>query len=86
MLFGVHYLQDFRELKVWQKSHQMVLSVYRLSQSFPKEERYGLISQLRRSAVSIPATLPKVAVVEQMRILADSFTSRLAQRMKQNIT
>ena len=49
--------KNFQNLVVWQKVHQFVLSVYRYSASFPKNELYGLISQLRRSAVSIPANI-----------------------------
>ena len=47
----------FQDLVVWQKAHQFVLSVYRYSETFPKNEIYGLTSQLRRSAVSIPANI-----------------------------
>jgi four helix bundle protein len=49
--------KHFQDLVVWQKAHQFVLSVYRYSESFPKSELYGLTSQLRRSAVSIPANI-----------------------------
>ena len=47
----------FEELVVWQKAHQFVLAVYRLSQTFPRAEVYGLTSQLRRAAVSIAANI-----------------------------
>ena len=47
----------FQDLVVWRKAHQFVLSMYRFSESFPKNEMYGLTSQLRRSAVSIPANI-----------------------------
>ena len=47
----------FQELIVWQKAHQFVLSSYRYSASFPKTELYGLTSQFRRAAVSIPANV-----------------------------
>jgi len=47
----------FQDLIVWQKAHQFVLSVYHFSETFPKNEIYGLTSQLRRSAVSIPANI-----------------------------
>lgn len=50
-------MQDYRQLKVWEKSHQLVLAVYRLTTSFPKEEKFGLVSQMRRCAVSIPANI-----------------------------
>jgi len=49
--------QRFQDLKVWQKAHQLVLEVYRVTRSFPAEERFGLISQMRRAAVSIPANI-----------------------------
>jgi four helix bundle protein len=50
-------MQDFRNLKVWQKAHVMTLEVYRKTRSFPVDERYGLTSQLRRSCSSMPANL-----------------------------
>ena len=49
--------KHFQELIVWQKAHELVLEIYRLTRKFPKEETYGLISQLRRSAVSVPANI-----------------------------
>ncbi len=49
--------KTFEDLIVWQKAHAFVLSVYRLTQSFPKTETYGLTSQFRRAAVSIPANI-----------------------------
>lgn len=50
-------MKDFRRLEVWEKSHQMVLAVYRATNSFPRSEQYGLTSQIRRSAASIPANI-----------------------------
>jgi four helix bundle protein len=50
-------MKDFRELKVWQKAHELTLTVYKITASFPREELYGLTSQLRRSSSSIPANL-----------------------------
>jgi four helix bundle protein len=50
-------VKDFRDLQVWQKAHQLTLMVYRLTASFPRDERYGLTSQLRRSSSSIAANL-----------------------------
>ncbi|MEM7144252.1 MAG: four helix bundle protein [Verrucomicrobiota bacterium] len=50
-------MKNFRKLKVWQQSHQFVLALYPLTKSFPNDELYGLTSQLRRSAVSIPSNI-----------------------------
>lgn len=49
--------KSFEQLLVWQKAHQFVLGVYRHTESFPKQEIYGLTSQLRRAAVSLPANI-----------------------------
>ena len=49
--------KSFEQLIVWQKAHQFVLAVYRLTENFPRHEIYGLASQLRRAAVSIPANI-----------------------------
>ena len=49
--------KSFQDLIVWQKAHQFVLSVYRASENFPNKEMYGLTSQFRRAAVSIPANI-----------------------------
>ena len=49
--------KTFQDLVVWQKSHRFVLDVYRMTGDFPKSEMYGLTSQLRRAAVSIPANI-----------------------------
>jgi four helix bundle protein len=50
-------LQSFRDLQVWQKAMELTAAVYRLTQRFPREETFGLTSQLRRSAVSIPSNV-----------------------------
>ncbi len=47
----------FHDLIVWEKAHQFVLSIYHLSGNFPKNETYGLTSQIRRAAVSVPANI-----------------------------
>ena len=56
MLKGAR-MQDFKKLRVWEHAHRFALDLYRITQSFPGEERYGLTSQLRRAAVSIPSNL-----------------------------
>jgi len=50
-------MKDFKELHVWQKSHLLTLAVYKTTKSFPRDELYGLISQIRRSAVSVPSNI-----------------------------
>jgi four helix bundle protein len=50
-------MQDFRNLKVWQKGHRVTLDVYAATESFPSREIHGLTSQLRRAAYSIPSNL-----------------------------
>jgi four helix bundle protein len=50
-------MQNYKELKVWEKAHLFTLHVYEVTRLFPREETYGLVSQLRRSAVSIPANI-----------------------------
>ena len=49
--------QSFQDLIVWQKAHEFVLAVYAFTQGFPKNEIYGLTSQFRRAAVSVPANI-----------------------------
>ena len=50
-------IQDYRDLEVWQRGRQLVRTIYHLSAALPAEERYGLISQMRRAVVSIPANI-----------------------------
>jgi len=50
-------LRDFRKQKVWEKSHSLTLEIYKVTENFPKEEIYGLTSQMRRSCCSIPANI-----------------------------
>ena len=50
-------MQNFRQLQVWQKAHQLTLDVYRVTRDFPRDELYGLTAQLRRSSSSITANL-----------------------------
>jgi len=50
-------MKNFKKLKVWQKGIELVVDIYNKSQTFPKEEIYGLTSQIRRSSVSIPSNI-----------------------------
>ena len=54
-------MHKFEDLKIWQKAMDITEKCYKASESFPKEERYGLTSQLRRSAVSIPSNISEGA-------------------------
>ncbi|PLX17150.1 MAG: four helix bundle protein [Salinivirgaceae bacterium] len=49
--------KSFEDLIVWQKSHQLVLEVYKFSESFPKAEMFGITSQIRRSSASVAANI-----------------------------
>jgi len=50
-------MKGFRNLHVWTKSHQLTLDIYKATQQFPKEELFGLVSQLRRASASIPTNI-----------------------------
>ncbi|MBW4518829.1 MAG: four helix bundle protein [Scytolyngbya sp. HA4215-MV1] len=50
-------IERFEQLDVWQEAHQLVLLVYRATGTFPQDEKFGLVSQMRRSAVSVPANI-----------------------------
>lgn len=50
-------MRDFKELKVWEKAHKLVLEVYRITKQFPEDEKYGIISQIRRAVVSVPTNI-----------------------------
>jgi len=50
-------LKNYKELKVWQRSYQLCLEIYKITKRFPNGERYGLTSQIRRAAVSVPSNI-----------------------------
>ena len=50
-------ITNFRQLKVWEKSHNLVLDTYKVTMHYSREEKYGLVSQMRRSAVSVPTNI-----------------------------
>jgi len=68
---GMKTTKTFEDLKVWQKAHQLVIKIYRLSKGFPRDEMFGLTSQLRRAAVSVPANVAegfkRVTVPDKLR-------------------
>jgi len=50
-------MKDFRGLKVWERGHKLTLAIYKITSGFPREEMYGLTSQMRRSCASIPTNI-----------------------------
>ena len=50
-------MKTFKDLKVWQKSHELTLEIYKVTKSFPKEEKFGIVSQIRRASISIPSNI-----------------------------
>jgi four helix bundle protein len=54
---GVAAMKDFRNLTVWEKAHELVLESYKATTNYPRSEMFGLTSQIRRAAVSIPANI-----------------------------
>jgi four helix bundle protein len=50
-------LKNYKELNVWQKTYQLCLNIYKVTKDFPNDERYGLTSQIRRAAVSVPSNI-----------------------------
>src|SRR5712692_3010422 len=54
---GGRLMLHYRDMQVWQRAHQLTLTVYRATRSWPREELYGLTSQVRRSATSVPANV-----------------------------
>src|SRR5208337_3502332 len=50
-------IKGFQDLEVWRKAHKLVLEIYKLTNVFPRGEQFGIVSQLRRAAYSIPANL-----------------------------
>lgn len=50
-------MSDYKKLKVWKDAHQLAIDIYKLSKYFPEEEKYGMISQIKRSACSVPTNI-----------------------------
>ena len=67
-------MQDFRKLNVWEKSHKLTLEIYKVTRSFPKEELFGLTSQIRRSTSSIPTKIVEGCVNKHKKIFQDICT------------
>ena len=50
-------IENFKDLRIWQESIELVEEIYRITKKFPKEELYGIVNQIRRSAVSLPSNI-----------------------------
>ena len=72
-------LKNYKELNVWQKSYELCLKVYAITAKFPKEERYGLRAQIRKSVVSIPSKIAEAMEVGQPLITFGCFTFLMVQ-------
>ncbi len=72
-------LKNYKELKVWENAYKLCLDIYTVTKRFPKEEIYGLTSQIRRSAVSIPSNIAegygRKTTSEYMRFLYIAYGS-----------
>lgn len=54
---GEFVVKNFRDIKVWEKAHALTLTIYRLTKTFPPSEQYGITSQMKRAAISIPTNI-----------------------------
>ena len=68
-----NYSRSFKDLECWQKAHEFVLAVYKVTKQFPEDERYGLTSQFRRAAISIAANIcegyKKLSKADKLRFM-----------------
>ena len=78
-------MQDFRKLKVWQRSRVVVAGVYRITELFPPSERFGLVSQSRRASVSIAANIAEGCGRSGVENSADSSTSPWVRLLSWNL-
>ena len=62
-------MRNFRDLKIWKRSFKLANNIYEQSKGMPNDEKFGLTSQIRRSAVSIPSNIAEGVVDEQIKIL-----------------
>jgi four helix bundle protein len=78
-------MRDFRKYDVWQLAHGLVLEIYNVTKTFPREESFGLTGQIRRAVLSIPTNICEGVGEILMRILEDFFKSHRALLMRLNI-
>lgn len=70
---------NFKNLKVWQKSVDLAVKVYEISQSFPSEERFGITSQMRRSSVSVPSNIAEGTAKNTSKSFSNSLDISLGE-------
>ena len=78
-------MQDFRKLKVWEKSHDLTLKIYELTSEFPRTEIYGLTSQMRRASSSISTNIAEGVVGGVLLTSHAFFRLQWVQPVKQSI-
>lgn len=71
-------MQDFKNLKVWQKAHELALYTYRVTTDFPKEELFGLRNTLRKTSVDIPALIAEGCAKENNSEFSRSIAHAIA--------
>jgi four helix bundle protein len=70
---------NFKNLKVWQKSVDLAVKVYKISQSFPPEEKFGITSQMRRSSVSVPSNIAEGTAKNTSKSFSNSLDISLGE-------
>lgn len=63
-------MRDFKKIQVWQKAHRLTLKIYKITSTFPKDELFGLVSQMRRATASIPTNIAEGAGRETQKEFA----------------
>ena len=81
-------MKDFRKLDVWHKAHQLAVLIYKVTESFPAAEVYGLTSQLRRAGVSIPTNLAEgcgrssdADLARDLKLIGEEISGRLGNQI-----
>lgn len=72
-------MHNFKELKVWQKSVDFAVKIYSVTKSFPNEEKFGLISQMRRAGVSIPSNIVEGCAKTSGKLFVNSLEKSLGE-------
>jgi four helix bundle protein len=78
-------MKDFRNLSVWKKAHQLALSTYRNTLNFPRDELYGITSQIRRASVSVPSNIARAVEEKETLNSVAFFKLRSVQQVSWNI-